>query len=287
VKLLELALELDGSNVQAHLQLLTILARVDHFRHRAPREMQLALKKFPSNVHIMHLCASFLLTCGEDDAAAELLSRLASLQPQNGLVASTQGLLYMKMGQREAAACCFKRGMADTLAENSLLCHEELAKLAVLEGRPEVARGIFQHGAARMQPNSRFLREWGLFERKLGNFGQARALFQQSVELRAMDVRSWIAWALLERSQEDYTQALEVLRQVPFHLCRSLPACLPCCSPCFVWNLPAARQCRRRLVAVVFMLCNTLSTSGCSLRGVCAAGDLCGAKGDHSVVLVL
>jgi Tfp pilus assembly protein PilF len=206
MKLLELAVELDDSNVQAHIQLLTILARVDTFRHRAPSEMQQALQKFPNNVHIMHLCASFLLECGQDDAAAALLARLAKLQPQNGQVACTQGLLHMKQGQRETAACCFKRGMTDTLAQNALLCYEELAKLAVLEGRPEVARHIFQHGAGTLQPSSRFLREWGLFERKLGNVSQ--------VELRAMDVRSWVAWALLERSQEGYTQALEVLRQV-------------------------------------------------------------------------
>lgn len=214
VKLLELAVDLDDSNVQAHIQLLTILARDENYRHRAPTEMQQALKNFPNNVHIQHLCASFLLECGQDDAAEALLSRLANLRPKNGLVASTQGLLHMKRGQREAAASCFKRGMADTMSQNALLCHEELAKLAVLEGRPEVARDVFQHGAGRFQPNSRFLREWGLFERKMGNVDQARTLFQQSVELRAMDVRSWVAWALLERSQEDYTQALEVLRQV-------------------------------------------------------------------------
>ena len=214
MKLLELAVDLDDTNVQAHLQLLTILARDEHYRHRAPSAIQEALLKFPKSVQIQHLCASFLLECGQDDAAEVLLSRLASSEPKNGLVASTQGLLHMKRGQREAAACCFKRGMADEEAHNALLCHEELAKLAVLEGRLEVARDVFRHGAGKLQPSSRFLREWGLFERKLGNVDEARALFRQSVELRAMDVRSWVAWALLERSQEDYTQALEVLRQV-------------------------------------------------------------------------
>lgn len=218
VKLLELAVELDRSNVQAHIQLLTILARDDHFRHRVPSEMQQALQMFPKNVHIKHLCAAFLLECGKDDEAEVLLSRLTQIQPSNGLVASTQGLLHMKRGQREEAASCFKRGMSDTVAKNSLLCHEELAKLAVLEGRPEVARDVFQHGAGRWQPNSRFLREWGLFERKMGNSDQARTLLHQSIELRAMDIRSWVALALLERSQEDYTQALEVLRQVQFAL---------------------------------------------------------------------
>lgn len=214
VKLLELALELDDSNAHAHLQLITILARDGSFQQRAPQEMQKAMQKFPNNVHIKHLCASFLLECGQDDAADALLSTLAEMQPSNGLVATTQGLLHMKRGEREAAAACFKRGMDDTAANNALLCHEELAKLAVLEGRPEVARDVFQYGAGKCQPTSRFLREWGLFERKIGNIEKARALFQQSVELRAMDVRSWVAWALLERSQQDYTQALEVLRQV-------------------------------------------------------------------------
>lgn len=202
--------------MQAHLQLLTIFARDEHYRHRAPNAIQQALQKFPNNVQIQHLCASFLLECGQDDAAEALLSRLAGLQPENGLVAFTQGLLHLKRGQREAAASCFKQGMADTEGQNALLCHEELAKVAVLEGKLEVARDVFRHGAGRLQPTSRFLREWGLFERKLGNVSEARALFRQSVELRAMDVRSWVAWALLERSEEDYMQALEVLRQVSF-----------------------------------------------------------------------
>jgi tetratricopeptide (TPR) repeat protein len=194
--------------------LLTLLARDIHFRHQAPEAFTKALQQFPGNVYIEHLCATFLLECGQNDAAESLLVRLAEQQPGNGSIARTQGLVLMQRGARDAAARCFKRGMVDKDAESALLCHEELAKLALLEGRPEVALDLFRHGAARYTPSSRFLREWGLLERKLGNVDEARGLFQQSVQGAAMDIRSWVAWALLERTCQDHSKALDVLRQV-------------------------------------------------------------------------
>ena len=180
----------------------------------ASAQFKASLSRFPGNVHIRHLSATFLLDHGHDAAAEAVLSELLDAEPANGKVAQTQALLHIRRGEREQAARCLRRGMRDSSRQNSLLCTEELAKLALSEGRPEVAQELFQYGAAQAAPTSRYLREWGMVERKLGNTATARSLFQQSVEARAMDIRSWIAWAVLERSCEDLPKALEVLRQV-------------------------------------------------------------------------
>lgn len=191
----------------------------------APAQLRAALQRFPNNVYIRHLSAVFLIGQGKEDAAQGILEQLASAEPDNGKVAQTQALLHIRHGEREVAAQCLRRGMSDSNRENALVCTEELAKLALAEGRPDVAQDLLQYGAAQSTPTSRYLREWGLVERKLGNTATARSLFQQSVEARAMDIRSWVAWAVLERSCDDLPKALEVLRQVqlPFPLCPLQP----------------------------------------------------------------
>eukprot|EP00892_Ulva_mutabilis_P002762 jgi/Ulvmu1/12487/UM009_0140.1 len=212
-RLLERSIELDPWNIQAHTQLLALLCNDPHLEHMAPAQFRATLHRFPKNVHIRHLSAAFLIAQGREDVAQAVLEELAKEQSENGKIAQTQARLHIRRGEREAAAQCLRRGMCDSSRENALVCTEELAKLALSEGRPDVAQELLQYGAARAAPTSRYLREWGLIERKLGNTTTARSLFQQSVESRAMDVRSWVAWAVLERSCDDFPKALEVLRQ--------------------------------------------------------------------------
>lgn len=213
-RLLERAIEVDPRNKQAHTQLLTLLCNDPHLVHMASAQFKATLRRFPRNIHIRHLCAVFLMDHGHDSAAEAILAELAHVAFDNGKVAQTQALLHIRRGEREEAARCLRRGMCDSSEQNALLCTEELAKLALSEGRPEVAQELFQYGAAQAAPTSRYLREWGLVERKLGNTATARSLFQQSVQARAMDIRSWVTWAVLERSSDDFPKALEVLRQV-------------------------------------------------------------------------
>lgn len=224
-RLLERAIEIAPRNVQAHTQLLTLLCNDPHLLHMAPAQFQATLNRFPENIHIRHLSASFLISHGHHAAAEAILLELADVDPANGRIAHTQAMMHIQNGQREQAARCLRRGMGDGSRQNGLLCTEELAKLALVEGRPDIAQELFQYGAAQHVPTSRYLREWGMMERKLGNTATSRSLFQQSVESRAMDVRSWVAWALLERSCDDLPKALEVLRQVCLLVPRISPSC--------------------------------------------------------------
>lgn len=97
-----------------------------------------------------------------------------------------------------------------------LLNVEELANLAVLEGRPEVARQLFEHAAGwgDVATTARFLREWAKFEGREGNVSEARALFRRAADRCAIDIRTWLAWALLERREGEYEECMRLLREV-------------------------------------------------------------------------
>jgi Tfp pilus assembly protein PilF len=111
--------------------------------------------------------------------------------------------------------------MQDTRSLDRLLCVEELAGLAVLEGRPEVARQLFEHAAGwgKVVTSPRFLRVWGQFECREGNSSASRALFRRATELLAMDVPTWLAWALMERREGNLKECLRLLREVGFRAC--------------------------------------------------------------------
>jgi hypothetical protein len=118
--------------------------------------------------------------------------------------------------QRSAFDIKTLRLVQDSRSDDRLLCVEELAGLAVLEGRPEVARQLFEHAAGwgNVVPTLRFLRVWGLFESREGNVSAARALFRRATEMHAMDVPTWLAWALMERREGNLKECMRLLREV-------------------------------------------------------------------------
>ena len=50
-----------------------------------------------------------------------------------------------------------------------LLNYEAAAKLEAFRGRLDEARRLFREGSARSSPSSRYLREWGAFEKRAGS----------------------------------------------------------------------------------------------------------------------
>lgn len=104
--------------------------------------------------------------------------------------------------------------MQDRVPETALLNYEELATLATDAGRPEVARDLYTRACTLYQPTSRILRTWGMLEKRLKNVTGARKLFGRSLDCDAMDVKTWMMWGLLERSEGELDAALHMFRQV-------------------------------------------------------------------------
>ena len=51
----------------------------------------------------------------------------------------------------------------------ALLNYEAAANLEAFRGRLDEARRLFREGSARSRPSSRYLREWGAFEKRAGS----------------------------------------------------------------------------------------------------------------------
>lgn len=104
--------------------------------------------------------------------------------------------------------------LQDSQPDTALLNYEELANLATGQGRPEIARDLYSRACQLYAPTSRFLRMWGLFEKRQGNVERARSLFRESLDCDAMDIKTWTMWGVLERTQGDHETALHMFREV-------------------------------------------------------------------------
>jgi Tfp pilus assembly protein PilF len=256
-ELLEKSLDLDPTNAHSWTQLTRLLTSDPLLHDCAEGTFLRALTACPGNTHILHVLSTHLLATGHTERALQVLHSLAHKEPDNGIVLHSLGLLKLQDGNRLEAAVLFKRGMKSPTMQARLLCVEELARLSVLEGRPEVGRQLYKHASGwGTQLSSRFLREWGMFERRMGNAEQARSLLRQSVELRAMDVQSWIAWALLERSEHNLDEALYLLQQVRTCVCHDNRhyECQACTTFCRPQKGDVACNCESRDTAAICML---------------------------------
>jgi Tfp pilus assembly protein PilF len=176
-----------------------------------------ALAAFPQNTRIQHALAVYLNMCGDGERAEAIMRRVHAQAPDNGMVLHMLGVLALQRGDRPAASKLLQHGCRVRSAAERMLCVEELAQLAVFEGRPEVARQLFQHAAAAAggaNVGAHFLCAWGAFERRQGNAEGARVLFQQAIERSAVYMRAWAAWANLERAEGDPGEAMRLLREV-------------------------------------------------------------------------
>ena len=71
----------------------------------------------------------------------------------------------------------------------ALLNYEAAAKLEAFRGRLDEARRLFREGSASSRPSSRYLREWGAFEKRAGSLDVSTPPMVQGI-LRDADSRA-------------------------------------------------------------------------------------------------
>jgi len=128
--------------------------------------------------------------------------------------------------------------------------------LAAQEGRVGVARELFNRGAIAHPPNSRFLRMWGLFEKRVQEHEQARSLFRASLDCDATDVKTWMHWGLLERRLDNAEEALHLFGEVRWEgveLAR-WPLLALCLNPA---SHPQALKVSQRNYHLYYLYCET------------------------------
>jgi len=160
----------------------------------------------PETPAALHGRFTFHWLSGQRDAAVACLGALQAADPANGYLAHSLGLLAQQDGRLEAAAEHFARGAAADDLDAALLGAEGLAELHAFRGKHDDAAAAWAAGARRGL-TSRFLRQWGLYEKRRRNVDAAAALFGRSAALNAQDYRTLLQWGLLEWRRGDVAAA--------------------------------------------------------------------------------
>ncbi|GFR47692.1 hypothetical protein Agub_g9441, partial [Astrephomene gubernaculifera] len=163
-----------------------------------------------SDVVLLHARAMRHLRDGDLAAAEKCLAAVEEVDPYNGYLCHTRGLLSQREGATDMAELWFRRGLSCRKrgGRGALLCYEGLAELLAFLGRSDAARAVWQEGAAAVHPTtSRFLRQAALFEKRERNWGAARALFADAVRRDPQDYRSWLKWGVFERGRAKWAAA--------------------------------------------------------------------------------
>ncbi len=63
----------------------------------------------------------------------------------------------------------------------ALLNYEAAAKLEAFRGHLDEARRLFREGSVRSRPSSRYLREWGAFEKRAGSLDVSTPFMVQGI----------------------------------------------------------------------------------------------------------
>ena len=235
--MLERAIEIDAGNQHSWAQMVGVVSHNGSLRPQLNDVLTRALAACPRSVSLRHFAAEYFFLQGRDKEGEHTLRSLEAVVPRNGVVLRSLGQMEMRRGDRAAAGAYFRRGADPRVpVKERLLCVEEIAELASLEDRPDLARRIFENGAADAGgygTTARFLRAWGVFERRQKRPDEARALFRQALQ-RGRSVRTWISWALLERSEGNINEAFRLLRRVRAFVARDWHRFMLCLShaPC-------------------------------------------------------
>jgi tetratricopeptide (TPR) repeat protein len=95
-----------------------------------------------------------------------------------------------------------------------LLNFEGLAELLAFQGNPVAAREAFESGLRSCsKPSPRFLRQFALLEKRLGNFDAASELYRRAAQREPQDPKTWLQWGVMERRRRHFEAAEACFRR--------------------------------------------------------------------------
>jgi hypothetical protein len=104
-------LKADPSDLTAHKRLALALLSADQY-FEAFQLAQQILETFPDDPDGLYIAGMVRITMGQDEMAMEHLDRVVEQYPNHVLAHTGRGMVFMRMGDREAAILVFERALA-------------------------------------------------------------------------------------------------------------------------------------------------------------------------------
>eukprot|EP00891_Asterochloris_glomerata_P005368 jgi/Astpho2/5368/Aster-x0679 len=165
--LFERSLQADPGNMRARLGLTALESRAGR-SSRAGALYEGAQEWQGDNVPLLHARAQELRRQGNQEAAADMLTRVLELDSTNAFAWHTLGQMHEEQGRHAEALASYGSGCRCTGSKAVLQNFQGLANMHAFLGQHDHARAIYEQGRQIYPQTSRFLRAFALFEKRQG-----------------------------------------------------------------------------------------------------------------------
>lgn len=168
---------------------------------------------------------------GDSREAIDLFERALQAKPYDAGVYQAYALFVADLGDIDMARELFKRG--SSIAKRHAPLWQAWGVLEMDVGTPDVARDVFQQGIWACAQSgggqsggrrcARLWQAWGVLESREGDYAAARRCFSRTLDAESRNVAAVTAWALMEESLDNASDARVIIERALKRLPSSSP----------------------------------------------------------------
>jgi hypothetical protein len=145
IDLLRSQLAVDPTDLTAHKQLALALLSAEQYFEAFEMAQQI-LASFPDDPDGLYISGMVRITMGQNELAMEQLDRVVEQYPNHVLAQTGRGMVFMRMGDTEAATMVFERALVAAGGR-----HPDLERLLAIARNTEPANPVADHPEAAVQ----------------------------------------------------------------------------------------------------------------------------------------